>query len=527
MNNFYTLHHVAKFLDAKLRGAGIVSVLSRKKRLLEINLTTNGIECQLVFQSSLTSALFLQDGMNDSRTNAASVFEDAWTTRVNNIRLDSDDRIVHLELTDGFSIRFVLFGPNANAYLFHHGELSDTFRNTSMPESRTVYERGDVSTVERAIDARSRILARDPRFPRGIVERIVTSRGLDSLPAAELCMVVDSMADRMIAMPEHRLLADNTICLLGDEYVSDPDSKSYPDVNALVRACWVQREIRDKFTSRKNQVAADLAAAKRKYEAMAAGLNDDAKSIQRADHHETIGHILMAHSYLDVPTSEIVELDDVFNPGNKVSVKVKPGSSFSENAQAYYIKSKNARKTLEANKSRLVDIRSKLALVDSLHTSYLGVDGPRTLDRWLKTNEPTLNLVLPGRRTAEGTSKPWREHQIGKFEVWIGKSASGNDELLQASHKEDVWLHARHVSGSHVVIRMGRSAEYPPTEVIETAASWAAWYSKAKTANMVPVIFTKRKYVRKPKGAAPGTALVDKEQVCLVEPSKPSNSTVE
>lgn len=527
MNNFYTLHHVAKFLDGKLRGAGIVSILSRKKRLLEFNLTTNGTDCQLLFHSTLASALFVQDGLNDSRTNAASVFDDVWGKSLAAIRLDSDDRIIHIELTDGNCIRLVLFGPNANAFLFAGEAMSDSFRSSAIPDFKTSYTQGDIAAVERANDVRQRILTRDPRFPRGILDRVIKTCKMDALPVAELCMVVDSLVERMLTRPEFRMLSDNTLCLLGEEYVNDPGSKSYPDINALVRACWVQREFRDKFASRRNQIAADLATAKRKYDTIAAGLDDDSKSIQRANQYELIGHILMAYSYLDAPSTEVVELDDVFNPGNKVSVRVKPGVSYSENAQAYYQKSKNTRKALEANKLRLDDTRLKQIQIESLVASFEEVDGPRTLDRWLKQYESPLGNVLSSRKNVDGASKPWRVHQIGKYDVWIGKSAAGNDELLQASHKEDVWLHARHVTGSHVIIRMARSPEYPPSEVVETAASWAAWYSKAKSAGMVPVIYTKRKFVRKPKGAAPGTALVDKEQVCLVAPGKPPNSTIE
>lgn len=527
MNNFYTLHHVAKFLDGRLKGAGIVSVLSRKKRLLEFNLTTNGTDCQLVFHATTSAALFLQDGQNDVRKNAASIFEDVWGGIIERVWIDDSDRIISIGLDGDCVIRLVMFGPGANAHLIEGDSLIDSFRNALPPESKLPYKPGDVHEVERASDIRSRILVRNPRFPRQLIDRVVKARQLDALPAAELCMMVDGLTDKMLDSPSFRMLSDRTISLLDLNDVPDDSAVDYPDVNSLVRACWVQREIRDKFTSRKYQVAADLESAARKYETIANSLSDDSKSIQRADHYETIGHILMAYSHLDPPASDKIKLEDVFNPGTKIEIKVKPGSSFSENAQLYYQKAKNTRKTMEANAQRLLDAESKLAQVKALQTSYQDVDGPRTLERWIKQHEVSLNSVLPSRKNVDGTSKPWRELNIGKFEVWIGKSASGNDELLQASHKEDIWLHARHVSGSHVVIRMARGTDFPPIETIETAASWAAWYSKAKSAGMVPVVYTKRKFVRKPKGSAPGMALVDKEQVCLVEPSKPPNSTAE
>ena len=96
-----------------------------------------------------------------------------------------------------------------------------------------------------------------------------------------------------------------------------------------------------------------------------------------------------------------------------------------------------------------------------------------------------------------------------------------NDELLKLSHKEDLWLHARGVPGSHVIIQMNRKNDFPPTNIIEKAAEIAAFYSKAKGSSLVPVIFTKRKYVRKGKGLPPGAVFVDKEDVVLVKPTEP------
>ncbi len=527
MNNYYTLHHQSKFIDDSLKGAILISALSRKKRLLEFNFNQNGTTCQLVFHTANPSALFLQEGLNDNRTNTATFFEDIWGAQLLGIQLDAADRIVVLTFDKGYKVSLIAYGPNSNAYLYFDNDLVDQFRNTQPPQPQTEYVRGDVTSVAKGLTIKDKILLRDPRFPRSWIVRLSETLKLDTLGDAELCMLVDSLAGALLNNPEFRRLSDNSICLLGDTQVPDAEAIVYDDINTLVRSCWVQREIRDRFVSRKNQLESELVAAERRLQSIIQGLEDDTKSLQRADQYEQTGHILMSNSYLSVPDSDNVELDDVFNPSNKVIIKIKKGVSFSENAQLYYQKAKNTRKTLEANKERLIDATIKLQQLRTLTTSFLEVDGPRSFDKWLKANDKILSVVIPSRQKAGQSGKPWRALHTGKYDVWIGKSAAGNDELLQASHKEDIWFHARHVSGSHVIIRMGRSATFPSDDVIEEVASWAAWYSKAKTAGMVPVVYTKRKYVRKPKGAAPGTVLVDKEQVCLVEPVKPPNSVSE
>ena len=106
------------------------------------------------------------------------------------------------------------------------------------------------------------------------------------------------------------------------------------------------------------------------------------------------------------------------------------------------------------------------------------------------------------------------------MKIWIGKNAKSNDEVTTRAHKEDVWLHARGVGGSHVVIRMENNKNLPPKNIIKKAAAVAAWNSKARGSSLAPVIYTKRKYVSKPKGAPAGTVRVQREEVEMVEPHK-------
>jgi len=61
----------------------------------------------------------------------------------------------------------------------------------------------------------------------------------------------------------------------------------------------------------------------------------------------------------------------------------------------------------------------------------------------------------------------------------------------------------------------------PSKELIERAAQIAAYFSKARNSKFVPVSYTQRKYVRKPKGAPAGTVLLEREEVIFVTPKIP------
>jgi predicted ribosome quality control (RQC) complex YloA/Tae2 family protein len=80
-----------------------------------------------------------------------------------------------------------------------------------------------------------------------------------------------------------------------------------------------------------------------------------------------------------------------------------------------------------------------------------------------------------------------------------------------------LWLHAKDVSGSHVIIKYQAGKNFPEP-VIERAAGLAAFFSKLRTDSLCPVIVTPKKYVRKPKGLPEGAVVVDREKVLMVVP---------
>jgi predicted ribosome quality control (RQC) complex YloA/Tae2 family protein len=102
----------------------------------------------------------------------------------------------------------------------------------------------------------------------------------------------------------------------------------------------------------------------------------------------------------------------------------------------------------------------------------------------------------------------------------VGRGARYNDDLtFRHSAPNDVWLHARHTAGAHVVLRW-QGAGNPPARDLAEAATLAALHSKARTSGSVPVDWTRRKYVRKPRKSAPGKVAVERTETLFVEPDE-------
>ena len=135
--------------------------------------------------------------------------------------------------------------------------------------------------------------------------------------------------------------------------------------------------------------------------------------------------------------------------------------------------------------------------------------------------ETPRRITRTGIRQRIGGGKLHQEQRQGPFRrftssdglaIYVGRNARENDELTFGLAKsDDLWLHARGAPGSHVVVRMEKGSD-PPPETIRDAATLALLYSDLKKSGKGDVIYTRRKWVKKAKGQAPGAVVVTQEK---------------
>jgi predicted ribosome quality control (RQC) complex YloA/Tae2 family protein len=89
---------------------------------------------------------------------------------------------------------------------------------------------------------------------------------------------------------------------------------------------------------------------------------------------------------------------------------------------------------------------------------------------------------------------------------------------------DDYWFHAHGCPGSHVVLRREGRKDNPSVRTIEEAAAIAAWFSKARTSKHAPIVYTLKKYVRRPRKGPPGLALITREKTILITPRAPADA---
>jgi hypothetical protein len=105
---------------------------------------------------------------------------------------------------------------------------------------------------------------------------------------------------------------------------------------------------------------------------------------------------------------------------------------------------------------------------------------------------------------------------ISGARILVGRGAAHNDTLtFRVASPHHLWLHAKNCVGAHVVVPLDKGATCPGDTLVE-AAHLAAHFSDARDESIVEVQYTPRRYVRKPRGSAPGLVVVDREKVIVL-----------
>jgi predicted ribosome quality control (RQC) complex YloA/Tae2 family protein len=291
------------------------------------------------------------------------------------------------------------------------------------------------------------------------------------------------------------------------------------------------------------------------------GLREDLAEAEGAPQWRRFGEALLAYAR-DVPARAArVTLPDPADPGRTLEIELDPNVAAPANAARYFKRAAKGERGLRDIPQRVASVEAERAqlLADLAALADAADDAARaqaelalertlfalgaTVRQQLRAPQPLSRRELalppagaaarpnaptsparPAPRPGELPAKltPWRFRTLEGWDVLIGRTSEGNDHLtVHVARPEDYWFHAHGCAGSHVVLRRGKGPNEPSRATLEEVASWAAFHSKARTAGKVPVNYTQKKYVRKPRGAKPGLVYIEREKTLLVRPVEP------
>lgn len=315
------------------------------------------------------------------------------------------------------------------------------------------------------------------------------------------------------------MAAPNGVVLL--ESVSEADGElaaSSIDARAAYKLFVAER-----LAQRRRLVVASIEGARKKLRRRLEAIAGDLVKIARADEWQGQGTLLITSQHAIKRGVASVTLDDwTSGEALPVTIAIDPSKSAKENAEALFHRARRMKKGQAVAEKRRVDTERAIAALDRL----LEIEDIEQLEERARglgvrvESQRAHARRLAGGGAGDEARKPFHTFRSGEREVLVGRGAKDNDELTKLAKPHHLWLHAKGWTGAHVIVPLDKN-ESCPSEVLVDAAHLAAHFSDARGEGVVEVQYTPRKYVRKPKGSAPGAVMVDREKVLVlrVEPT--------
>jgi len=201
-----------------------------------------------------------------------------------------------------------------------------------------------------------------------------------------------------------------------------------------------------------------------------------------------------------------------------IRIELDPRKSPTETAQELFKKSKRLKRGLEVAPSRLALVEQQIA---ELHRAQAELQEGSAEELTARLEALGVSTTAPiereRKRRQAGVRLPYREFRSGDaFAVLVGRGAADNDRLtLRVARPHDLWLHARGVTGAHVVVPLSKGQSCS-AETLVDAATLAAHFSDLRGEAIVDVLYTPRRFVHKRKGSPIGSVTLGSEKVIAV-----------
>lgn len=304
---------------------------------------------------------------------------------------------------------------------------------------------------------------------------------------------------------------------------SVPDWRPCASLNAALVACYSGAAQADAYQAAKQPVAAALQEALARLEARRAALQRSLTDEGERERLRQSGELLLAFQYSLAPGQ--TRLRTQYEPdGPELDIALDAQLTALENAQRYFKRYEKAKRALQDVPRLLRQTSAQLQTLQQLRC-----------DLELASSRPDIDEVQAALQ-AQGF---WRGRRVLRpggersaalrlvtatgFTIWVGRNSRQNEQVtFRRGAGTDLWLHARGVPGAHVLIKQdGRPV---PEALIEEAAGLAAWFSSRRHEARVPVDVTRRRHVRRIRGAGPGMVHYRHERTLAVRPQPPATN---
>ena len=233
-----------------------------------------------------------------------------------------------------------------------------------------------------------------------------------------------------------------------------------------------------------------------------------------------LGDILTANIHKITKGQTLVRVEDFYDEDMKeIEIPLSPILSPQQNAAKFYkdyTRMKNAEKEL----TRQIELgEGELEYLKSVLDELSRADSDQALEEIKQELQAGgyLRADSGKKRIKTGKLPPLRFESTDGFPIFVGRNNRQNEELtFKSARKDDIWLHASKVHGSHVIIACaGKSV---PDDTITQAAQLAAHYAETTGGQNIPVDVTPVRQVKKIPNGKPGMVIYHTYKTVIVNP---------
>ncbi|MFN2501421.1 MAG: NFACT RNA binding domain-containing protein [Pyrinomonadaceae bacterium] len=299
------------------------------------------------------------------------------------------------------------------------------------------------------------------------------------------------------------------------------EGRSLSDVlDERERASAAEKQFDVQAASARKKISTEIARKRR----LIKNLESDLAAHGDADQWKRFGDLILANLSTLRHDGGCVVVTDYFDPEQPaITIEIDENATPKEAAESFFKRYTKARNAADAIAERMIAIRSEIAALETrradLESAIAGRDQD-ALAEYLPAKPPPR--ITHSKKTA-GAKFPGMRQFVSSdgFEILVGKKATDNDYLtFRIARSRDLWLHAADYPGSHVIVRNPDRKEISNKTLTE-AAQLAAFYSDARQQPKAAVHYTEKKFVNKPKRAAPGLVSLASFRTILVAPQVP------
>ncbi|CDN10382.1 Fibronectin/fibrinogen-binding protein [Richelia intracellularis] len=299
------------------------------------------------------------------------------------------------------------------------------------------------------------------------------------------------------------------------------------DIQELINKYYINHLNQQQFSQLRHQLSQKLSNILTKLGVKQQTFANRLQESQHADTYRQQADLLMAYLQNWKPGMTEIELPD-FETGEPVTIKLEADKNAVQNAQRFYKQHQKLKRASEVVKLLLREVEVEINYLEQVEAAIAQIDDYKShidLQTLEQIREELIQQkYLEAREYRSPSSKDaisnfHRYQTPSGFEVLIGRNNSQNDYLsFRVAGDYDLWFHAQELPGSHVLLRL-EPGTVADSKDLQFTANLAAYYSRARQSEQVPVVYTQPKHVYKPKGAKPGIAIYKQERIIWGQPN--------